>query len=59
MDKKEDKKNNINKWIIFGLLIIILISIIYFRTRKDKLTSLSFSDALKKTKIKKIASKYT
>ena len=60
MDKKEDKEKKNNKWILFVFLILILILIVYFKNKKgNRLNSLSFSEALKKSKIKKMASKYT
>ena len=59
MDKKEDKDNKNNKWILFGILILLLILIIYFKNKKDNsLNNISFDAALKKSKLKNIASKY-
>lgn len=58
MDKKEEKeKRNVKLFLlIFGILILIL----YFKNKKgNKLNNISFREALKKSKIKKIASKYT
>jgi len=58
MDKKEEKeKRNVKLFLlIFGILILIL----YFKNKKgSKLNNISFREALKKSKIKKIASKYT
>ena len=60
MDKKDDKGKKNNKWILFGILILLLILIIYFKNKKgNRLNTISFSEALKKSKLKKIASKYT
>lgn len=60
MDKKEDKQKKNNKWILFGILVLFLILIIYFKNKKgNSLNTISFSEALKKSKLKKLASKYT
>jgi len=58
MDKKDEKEKRNRNLILFGLLVIILFSIIYFKNKSSKLDSISYVDALKKSKIKKIASKY-
>lgn len=57
MDKKDEKENR-NRKLFFGLLVIILFLIIYFKNKGSKLDSISFREALKKSKIKKISSKY-
>jgi len=58
MDKKDEKEKRNRNLILFGLLVIILFLIIYFKNKGGKLDSISFEEALKKSKIKKIASKY-
>ena len=58
MDKKDEKEKRNRNLILFGILVIILFLIIYFKSKGSKLDSISFADALKKSKIKKLASKY-
>jgi len=58
MDKKDEKEKRNRNLILFGLLVIILFLIIYFKNKGGKLDSISFGEALKKSKIKKRASKY-